>query len=1600
MLDLPNTSRSFEPKRNWNDLMRITVACLVFISIGLSIGLFAQDGDSSPITQPESDGIESLAKQIVQLDEALRPSSEELRKLVTKWESEFRTGQWTVVRPARFESTAGASHAILDDGSILVSGKRGDVDSYRVELKTDPLRLAAIRIEALPDKSLPDGSSGRGDDGGFVVTEVQVRGGQRLRPTPRGRIVRVHQWGVRRQVSVDEVQVYSRGTNVARGGRASLSSLRIAGVSAKGGIDGKFSALGACTKTETDPWWEVDLGKEVPVDQIRVWGHPFDRDLRRSMNGVVVSLLDQARRRVWTETIKAFDKRTITLSTAGLAPVQLERATATVEDSPQEGSPYRTAAAQAAIDGDEHGKALGWSVGASGVAPQAISFEVRDEAAGHGSAIALDIHQQHGHGQLLGRFRISVSNMPLPALPGLVEVALKVDASDRSDADWKVLEDHLYHTRRSGDDLRPDAVWMQERLSNRINAELRAEDYAAALRWAREAVSLEQHRDGTAQSILGAAMAVALLSEATDQALAYRAVLRESAQRVMAEDDVDDWRRMLAEETLRQWDDLADNEAALKRLGRASRRYLTARAHRVSPGSDMSADTLALRAKYATEAAEIRRVLLGEQSYATGAACFEAGDAVRRQERFADAVPLLQGSLDPLGRIASSDVNAVDAHLGLATCHWQLNELDRAFASQQAAVKLLEQTNAEHDAATAMARTSLAQIAAYKGLYAFSIEQSQRAIETLKKHEATHRLKLARALLVQGHTLQGRGMSYEASQALDQAREIYSTTGQVESDEMIEVLVTLASAYSLLDEGFDARRDWEEALRIADKIRNDQRVAQVCTVLARYHIRLEETAIAESLLARAVKIQEDTGKATALAAFCYRSRAELLARNTTSKNDLLKAEKLLVKTLDIYRQTHPAEHPVFGICWSELGKVRAYLGRLEQARQDLERAIEITRQAIGTNNPNYLSQSLVHAQVLIQLDQYPQARESLTELLAMFPEHFDTRSAEFQVISSAYGTACFMLGETGEAVSHLRRGLTGRLRESEIRIRSMPEAQALAFHQGTLTMFEHCFAAMSSARDAYDAADAYQLAWTARGQVFRERARRRWLIQTDPALRGTHAQLMQVRQKLSDLYGNGDVAGWSAAWRKAVAELAREADKLEEIIAAQPHQIFEGRLLRELDGPLSKIDPKDLFRLPALNEKTAIVEFVRYGRTLQGGGKVTEVDYYDAFILRRDGEGFSTKWITLGQADNIDALIEGWRRTVAPRGLTRGYRRLKTTTKAPPEQQLRKQLWQPIESHLTGCSTVLLIPDSTLWRLPWAALPGRRAGQFLLENYHLATASHGVALYDLLSQDPPKNTGCLLVGGVDFGKPAIGPRANRRNWKTLSGSKREVQAISKSWHHNEHVQMVTGLAATEARVRQLMPKHRIVHIATHGVLADELLQEIQQPDAERMAFGGFNLGGKEGTVSGRHPMLLSWLVLGNANQPPATNAAGVPTGPDGLLTANELVFSDLSEVDLLVLSSCETGLGNIVGGEGVFGLQQAFHLAGARTVVASLWPIDDHAAEALMTRFHKNLASGTMGKLEALRDAQLAMLRGQLGKNRQRPEIETWAGWTLSGDWR
>ena len=523
-------------------------------------------------------------------------------------------------------------------------------------------------------------------------------------------------------------------------------------------------------------------------------------------------------------------------------------------------------------------------------------------------------------------------------------------------------------------------------------------------------------------------------------------------------------------------------------------------------------------------------------------------------------------------------------------------------------------------------------------------------------------------------------------------------------------------------------------------------------------------------------------------------------------------------------------------------------------------------------------------------------------------------------------------GEEGRALLAKATAMEERLAEAILQ--SASETQGVFYAEYHLGAPDHLLSVWPA--DA-DLETLYGHVWRRRGAVAREMAARKLAVTAgDPQARKVFDQYLQVRRQFALAATSGDAG--SALRRERLAALARQKEDLE-------RQLGEAATRT----PAADASPARLAAaLPATDAYLEIVQYTRFDLSRAAAApdpKDRNQLEYDAFILAR---GQPLKRVRLGGAREIDRLVDVW---------------LKAIEAGDDEQAARElsaRLWQPLAAELpAGTQTIWLCPDGWLALLPWPALwtsPRER----LVEKYTLALVPHGpqlLAQLEAADQRAPapdaKASAGLIVGGVDYGQQpaATTGSGQRRIWPGLPGSSREIQDVSQAAGGQPVV--LEGTAAEAARVVEELPKAAWAHLATHG----------------------YSHKGDRPAESRRNPLLDTGLVLAGANRPPAVDSLGIPLREPGLLTAETIAALPLERLRLVVLSACETGVGTQAPGEGVFSLPRAFHQAGAQCVVASLWQIDDDATAALMKLFYHYHWNDQKPPAEALRQAQLTLLR-------------------------
>jgi tetratricopeptide (TPR) repeat protein/CHAT domain-containing protein len=483
-----------------------------------------------------------------------------------------------------------------------------------------------------------------------------------------------------------------------------------------------------------------------------------------------------------------------------------------------------------------------------------------------------------------------------------------------------------------------------------------------------------------------------------------------------------------------------------------------------------------------------------------------------------------------------------------------------------------------------------------------------------------------------------------------------------------------------------------------------------------------------------------------------------------------------------------------------------------------------------------------------------------------------------------------------------------------------------------------------------------------------------------PQLQELTALRMQIAQKTLAGPDSTDIE----AHRQLLVKWNAQKERLEADLARQIPEMTLGHQLQTANRQAVA---------EALPQEAALVEFVRFGvfdfRALPARGeKRWRPAHYVAFILMAD-EPERVEMIDLGEADPIEQLIATFLTS-----LTSGAEHLRhLRAKRPMSEQalhastgraLRTMLLDPLLKSLRGRKRLFLAPDGDLMRLPFEVLPtdGQR---HVIDDYQISYLSTGRDVLRFDSMSPGRATSSLVVADPDFdlsesdeptrthvstphGRRSRGLNRGALRFERLPGTRVEGQRISNLLG----VEALLDRAALEATLKASRSP-RILHIATHGFFLPDQPHIPGKEGARVQVLGGPTMGRLERFLEqeGENPLLRSGLALAGAN---TWNRGGLlpPEAEDGLLTAEDVSGLDLLETELVVLSACETGLGKIHVGEGIFGLRRAFVLAGARTLVMSLWKVPDQQTRELMEHFYHGILAG-QPSVDALRKAQLAM---------------------------
>jgi CHAT domain-containing protein/Tfp pilus assembly protein PilF len=291
------------------------------------------------------------------------------------------------------------------------------------------------------------------------------------------------------------------------------------------------------------------------------------------------------------------------------------------------------------------------------------------------------------------------------------------------------------------------------------------------------------------------------------------------------------------------------------------------------------------------------------------------------------------------------------------------------------------------------------------------------------------------------------------------------------------------------------------------------------------------------------------------------------------------------------------------------------------------------------------------------------------------------------------------------------------------------------------------------------------------------------------------------------------------------------------------------------------------------------------------------------------------------------------------------------------DSRLYELIWKPMEKSLEGIQTVYYAPSGLLHKISFAAI-NKGYNEYLSDVYNLQQLSSTGKLVFPDHAPIDVRDQVLLMGGVQYSSD----KTQKEVWNYLPGTLKEAQNINSTLSEsNVNVQKFTAHDAHEENFKKEAGKAQILHIATHGffypdpeLVKEEMKKKTEQSQSDKnMVFRGSTDYANWSFVINKNPLMRSGLVLAGAND--VWDREALAEGEDGILTAAEISNLNLFNTKLVVLSACETGLGDIKGSEGVYGLQRAFKMAGVKQIIMSLWQVPDKETSEFMSLFYQKL---------------------------------------------
>jgi len=981
-----------------------------------------------------------------------------------------------------------------------------------------------------------------------------------------------------------------------------------------------------------------------------------------------------------------------------------------------------------------------------------------------------------------------------------------------------------------------------------------------------------------------------------------------------------------------------------------------------------------------------------------GMAMNTLGYVLNEQGKFTDAEALYKRALEiAREKLPENHQDIANILANLGVLNYKLDRLDDAKSLTLEALEIRKVALGENSVEVGRSFSDLGDIALKEGNNEEAAKCFANALSILEAQETPDQRLIGSTMTSLGNLYLELGESNKADSIYLLALGKLETVFDSEHNEIADLKYNIGLNRSNRGNYFEAIPYLEDALASYEKLFGDDnpRIAEAKTVLGNLWDKIGNVARCRQMFEEALAIQ---GKVYGPDHFETSWGLNNLGHYHLQYGDLDSAKMYFLRTYDVRRKVRGDDHQSLIVPLHNLGQVAYRQNNYSLAGLTISNATEIIKKVYGKSHLELARNYLLQATCKYAENQFDSAQVFYELASEIFLKAFGEEFPEYLDCLEGLAAVKNVQNEAENAMELMLKATRARLSSFYDNVGFLTEEDALSFAAAAkdaaarlLTLYFSNEAELFKQKENVIAA-----ILGTKGVVGDEfRQRRETILQSDDtAFASKYEQWRSVRSQLSQLYfhPSKDSAG--------IAHVSVQLDSLGEIADG-----LESKLGRSAHGGLS-LDWND-FSTNQINQKLpedwSVIEYIKYksDSSFSGDGR----QRFAAIVIGTGGLVFIRD---VGPAENIENTVQAFRNHCEGVGKTKRY-----PTQSETEQlsQIASMLYdlivEPIRDSLSNAKVLLIAPDGGLNLIPFATLVDND-GNYLIEK----CAIHYVSTSRDLLQEPTKfnsGSGLLALGDPEFDCDAVSRNTNdnqdvsvnnlrtRNLWRTctdlndftvasLPGTRIEVEQIARNWKNNssESITVLLGGDASKAEFSIQAKGKKVIHIASHGIFLNQICSETDT--------AGANSGRLSGALT--NPMFNSAILLSCATVSDSLQHSQL--NPEGLLSAYEIAAMDLNGTQLVVLSACESGLGHVYQGEGVFGLRRAFQIAGAKTVVSSLWAIDDKSTSETITQLYGFDDMSIPLKLQGI---QLERIK-ELKQSGFAVHPYLWGAFVATGDWR